>query len=140
MAKAGPILIFEDDPDDQEVLQECLNALNVKNELKFFNDCAAALHYLKTTTDRPFLILSDVNMPGMTGNDLKKEINKDKKLRQKSIPFVFLTTSIQDQSVSEAYELMVQGYFQKENSISQIKQTLKMIVDYWSICKHPEAI
>ena len=32
MAKDGPIIIVEDDPDDQQTLEEALNDAEVKNE------------------------------------------------------------------------------------------------------------
>jgi CheY-like chemotaxis protein len=139
MQQNGPIIILEDDQDDREILTEAFKSLGIKNELKFFDDCKKALSYLKTTTDRPFLIISDINMPKMSGNDLKREINKDEHLRRKSIPFIFFTTSAQKSSVATAYELMVQGYFQKANDFNDIRKSIKMIVDYWTICLHPNS-
>ena len=137
MSKSGPILIVEDDHDDQNLLEEVFASLNISNELKFFDNGKTALDYLYTTADKPFLILSDVNLPGMSGPDLKKSINEDEKLRRKSIPFVFLTTSADPRSVAEAYELMVQGYFQKANKISDLKLMVNMIVEYWMESKSP---
>ena len=58
-------------------------------------------------------------------------------LRKKAIPFVFYTTSVDKTDVDEAYQMMVQGYFQKEIKMDAIKQTLKIILDYWHICRHP---
>ena len=89
MSKQGPILIIEDDQDDQYLLEEVFSALNIKNELKFFENGHFALEYLQTTKDKPFIILSDVNLPGMSGPDLKRSINENDRLRRKSIPFVF---------------------------------------------------
>ena len=77
MSKQGPILIIEDDRDDQHLLTEVFTTLNIKNELKFFENGNTALHYLQTTLDQPFIILSDVNLPGMSGPELKRSINED---------------------------------------------------------------
>ena len=137
MSKQGPILIIEDDQDDQYLLEEVFSALNIKNELKFFENGHFALEYLQTTKDKPFIILSDVNLPGMSGPDLKRSINENDRLRRKSIPFVFLTTSADPQAVEKAYDLLVQGYFQKANKISELKNMVKMIIDYWMNCKSP---
>ena len=39
--------------------------------------------------------------------------------------------------VNEAYlQLNVQGYVQKSNDFSVMKQNIKTILDYWSLCKH----
>ena len=138
MSKQGPILIIEDDRDDQHLLTEVFTSLNIKNELKFFENGNKALHYLQTTLDQPFIILSDVNLPGMSGPELKRSINEDDRLRKKSIPFVFLTTTAEPRAVEEAYDLMVQGYFQKANKMDNLTAMVKMIVDYWMNCKSPK--
>ena len=96
--------------------------------------------YLLETADKPFLILSDVNLPVMTGPELKKRINENERLRKKAIPFIFFTTTANAKAVEEAYEMMVQGYFEKESSLKSLKITLKTIVDYWKLCKHPNNI
>ena len=137
MAKHGPILIIEDDLDDQYLLEEVFSSLDIKNELKFFENGKVALEYLNVTNDKPFIILSDVNLPGMNGPDLKRSINENDRLRRKSIPFVFLTTTADPRAVEEAYDLLVQGYFQKANKISDLKNMVKMIIDYWMNCKNP---
>lgn len=137
MAKQGPIILAEDDLDDQEILREAFDDLGIKNELKFFDDGQSVLDYLTTTKDQPFLIISDVNLPQMSGPELFRHIHENEFLQKKSIPFIFLTTSANPVAVKEAYDMMVQGYFQKENSFEEVKRVIKMIVDYWLFCKHP---
>jgi CheY-like chemotaxis protein len=133
----GPILILEDDPDDQLMYTEAINELDFKNKLYFYEDGNKLIDYLLTTSEQPFLIISDVNLPIMRGPELKKRIMENDYLRLKSIPFIFLSTTANVREVREAYELMVQGYFVKENTFEKIKETLNMIVSYWKICKHP---
>jgi CheY-like chemotaxis protein len=137
MPKSGPILIVEDDHDDQELLKEVFNDLIISNTIRFFSTCLSLLDYLKTTIERPFLIICDINVPQMDGLELRKEINENEFLRKKSIPFIFLTTTSTKSVIEEAYEMMVQGYFVKPNSIQEIKETIKMIIDYWKVCRHP---
>lgn len=139
MAKAGPILIAEDDLDDQHLIGEAISSLKIENELKFFKTCPALMDYLLTTADKPVLIISDVNMPVMTGIQLKKAINDDPFLRKKSIPFVFLTTGGNPAAIEEAYNLLVQGYFLKENSFENLRSLVGMIINYWKVCKHPNS-
>jgi len=134
-----PIIIIEDDLDDQVFLTDVLIELGYQNQLKFFNNCKAALSFLKTTTDKLFLIICDVNLPGMSGTEFKKEINADPHLRKKAIPFIFYTTSANKLDIEQAYEMTVQGYFVKESKISEIKSTVKVIIDYWKRCKHPNS-
>jgi len=136
--RIGPILIIEDDIDDQEDLKEVFLSLNVINELKFFNNCYDAYQYLEVTTDKPFLIFSDINLPGMSGAELKRKINVNTYLRRKSIPFVFLTTTSSHNAVLDAYESLAQGFFTKPNTMESLKHMIEMILNYWKISKHPD--
>ena len=136
----GPIILVEDDQDDREILEEVFESLHITNKLIFFSDGQAALDYLMTTTDHPFIILTDVNLPKMRGTELLQNINENEYLRKKSIPFIFLTTSADPASVRDAYEQMVQGFFQKEHRYEQVKKIIKLIVEYWTFCKHPNNI
>lgn len=137
MQKNGPIVIIEDDADDQEIMNEIFRDLQVPNLVKFFNSCVNALDYLLTAIEKPFLIISDINLPAMTGLDLCREIKNNEILRAKSIPFVFLTTTSDKLVITEAYRMHVQGFFVKPGSINELKGMVKMIIDYWSICRHP---
>jgi CheY-like chemotaxis protein len=140
MAKAGPIVIVEDDVDDQEIITDVLNELGIANRLIFFSTCPDAFNYLKSTTELSFIILCDINLPGMNGLDFKKQIDNDPELRQKSIPFVFFSTSDDKRIVTEAYtDMTVQGYFKKSSSIEGLKKSLSIIMEYWKLCKHPHS-
>jgi CheY-like chemotaxis protein len=75
----------------------------------------------------------------MTGLELCRQITTNKSVKVKTIPFVFLTTSSDQKIITEAYEMHVQGFFVKPGSIPELKDMIKMIIDYWGICKHPYA-
>ena len=136
MPNKGPILILDSDEDDHVILQELLNELKIANQIEFIKDGEKALHYLRTTEEIPFLIISEVNLNRMDGLAVKRQINAEEKLRQKAIPFVFLTDNLDKKKIEEAYEMMVQGYFIKKHSLQGIKNTLQMLLLYWSECLH----
>jgi DNA-binding NarL/FixJ family response regulator len=77
-------------------------------------------------------------MPQMDGLKLRKEVDKDQKLRKKSIPFIFFSTGASDKQVTDAYEMTVQGFFLKDNTFAETKETLDLIFAYWRKCKHPK--
>lgn len=135
----GPIIIVEDDQEDQELLAEALQELGVSNRFRYFREGEAVLEYLRTTGEKPFLIITDVALPGMNGIDLRTAIISDGYLRQKSIPFVFLSTSDNKAAIHKIYELQVQGYFQKADTFDGIKRQVKLLIDYWKECIHPNS-
>jgi CheY-like chemotaxis protein len=139
MAKSGPILILEDDEDDREIYGKVMASLQVKNEIKFFEGGDDLLRYLQVTLDQPFIILSDINLPRMTGIELRRQIEMDEFLRKKSIPFVFLTTVDSKEVIDEVYKLTVQGYFVKKDLLHDIEKQVRQILDYWKECKHPNS-
>jgi CheY-like chemotaxis protein len=138
MARSGPILIIEDDPDDQYFLVDALKELKIPNEVRLFGNCLDAFHYLNTTKEKPFLIFSDINLPLMSGAELKKKINEVDHIRRKSIPFVFLTTTANHEAVLDAYESLAQGFFTKPDNMDSFKRMIEMILNYWKISRHPD--
>ena len=138
MAKSGPIVVVEDDEDDVLFLSDTLKQLEVTNRLIWFPNSSNALDYLSTTTDKPFFILCDVNLPLRNGIEFKREIDNDPVLRKRSIPFIFYSTSIEQRFVDMAYsEMTVQGFFQKGYDFKEISTAIKTIIDYWNLCQHP---
>jgi CheY-like chemotaxis protein len=135
-----PIMIVEDDQDDCDLIAAALQEIGVSRELRCFSNGEEALKFLQSTAEIMFLILSDINMPKMNGLELKKRINEDEELKKKSIPFIFLTTSVAERSVNQAYEMLVQGYFKKPDTFEEMKTLLSLNVQYWARCEHPNSV
>src|SRR5687768_2818899 len=91
--KSGPIILVEDDADDEDIFEEVLKELKVYNKIVWFINAKDAMEYLKATSEQPFIIFCDINLPGLSGIEMKRKIDADKELRRKSIPFVFYSTA-----------------------------------------------
>jgi CheY-like chemotaxis protein len=140
MNKDGPIIIIEDDMEDQEILTEIFQELHYKNEIVFFADGEIALAYLTSTEVEPFIIFSDINMPKLSGMQLREKIHENEDLRIKSIPYLFFSTSSEQKHVVDAYSKSIQGFFVKPSSYDAIKNTIQTIVNYWTLCVSPNYI
>lgn len=137
MNKTGPIIVIEDDADDQQILVEIFNKLGYKNKIIYFSDGNEALEFLNRTDTQPFLILSDINMPKINGFELRNKVFTNEQLQTKCIPYLFFTTGAQKKAVVDAYALSVQGFFLKPSSMKGLESTIKKIVDYWQECIAP---
>ena len=137
MNTAGPVIIIEDDAEDQELLKEVFQRLEYTNEICFFEDGYAALEYLDHTDVIPFLILSDINLPKLDGFALRSKIKMDAKLQLKCIPYLFFTTASNQKAVVDAYSMSVQGFFVKPHSMSELEETVEVIMKYWKRCVSP---
>jgi CheY-like chemotaxis protein len=140
MNKKGPIIIIEDDTDDQAILIEIFKELDYPNEPIFFTDSVDALEYLTHTEIEPFLVLSDINMPKLNGMELREKVHNNEDLRMKSIPYLFFSTSAEQQHVIDAYSRSIQGFFVKPSSYDGLKKVIVKIVEYWQECESPNYI
>src|SRR5215217_2788481 len=137
MNKTGPIVIIEDDVDDQDILTDIFKELNYDNKLVFFGDSVQALEYLTDTDIEPFLVLSDINMPKLNGMELREKIHNNEDLRLKSIPYLFFSTSSEQKNVIDAYLKSKQRFFVKPNNYDKLKKVMVKIVEYWQECESP---
>jgi CheY-like chemotaxis protein len=137
MNKSGPVIIIEDDLDDQAFLTEIFGRLKYSNQILFFTDGQEALDYLGRLDVVPFLILSDINMPKLSGFELRQKLKLDAELQVKCIPYLFFSTASDQKAVIDAYSMSVQGFFVKQNSLSELEKTVGVIMEYWKRCVAP---
>lgn len=135
--KQGPIIVIEDDQDDQDLMTRIFTKLNYQNKILFFSDGQEALDHINTSNDLPFLILSDINLPKLNGFELREKLRTDAKLSNKCIPYLFFSTAANQTSVIDAYSQSVQGFFKKPNTLPELQETLSLIIEYWRKCAAP---
>jgi len=141
MSKSTPLVVVDDDQDDREIFEQIATDLNIPYERRWFFDTATAMEYLSGTKEQVFLIFCDINLPGNSGLEFKKKIDGDPLLRKKSIPFVFFSTAANQKDINAAYmEMTIQGFFKKGTNYQDIKTMIGLIIDYWSLCRHPNAV
>jgi len=97
-------------------------------------DGVEALEILKTFP-RPYLIITDINMPRMNGIELLRHIRASEELRD-SIVFV-LTTSNGEQDKIDAYNLNVAGYMLKSDMGTSFTRAIGLIDNYWKVVEFP---
>lgn len=140
MNRKGPIIVIEDDLDDQEIFQDVFEALGYENEIIFFSDGEAALDYLNKNDVEPFILFSDINMPKLNGLELRNKVHENENLRIKTIPYLFFSTSAEQRHVIDAYSKSIQGFFIKPSGYNEIKDLLRSIIEYWQKCVAPNYI
>ena len=137
MNQEGPIIIIEDDLDDQQMLKEIFAELHVTNELIFVDTGKEAITLLENSSMRPFLIISDINIPTMSGLEVRAAIDRHEQDRVRCVPYVFLSTAASHQTICDAYALSVQGFFMKPDTFKELKETIRCILLYWQRGKTP---
>ena len=131
MNKNGPIIVIDDDEDDQELMKEIFSRINVRNQVIFFDSGESALEYLNNETSNPFLVLSDIKLPGIDGITLRKKLLETENRYGRHLPFIFLTTGTYRKAVLDSYAVSVQGFFIKPLQLSELQNLILKIIDYW---------
>ncbi len=130
-------MLIEDDIEEQKRVKQVLVELGIKNSVEMFGNAEQALVYLQATKEKPFIMLTEMMLPGMSGLELLDQIYKNEYLKKKSIPFVFFGNVEVPDMIEPAFDRRVQGYFLKPKSFIVLKLTLMSITDYWLRSTHP---
>lgn len=134
----GKIILVDDEKYEKELLVSALHEKDWNVKVEYFNNGQDALEHMRTTKDELFLVISDMNMPTMSGLEFKKAIDEDKILREKSMPFIFVSGGASKEQVSEAYDYRVQGFFEKPKSVEEQAAVLDLIIKYWIVSRSPD--
>jgi chemotaxis family two-component system response regulator Rcp1 len=135
------ILLVEDNPGDARLTTEALKEARVRNKLTHIADGIEALAMLRQQgkyagTQRPDLILLDLNLPRKDGREVLAEIKADDRLKR--IPVVILTTSQAEEDILKAYNLNANCYVSKPVDLDQFIKVVRTINDFWlTIVKLP---
>ena len=117
------ILVVDDFATMRRILKNILKQLGFTN-ITEADDGTTALEELKKANYD--LIISDWNMPKMTGLDLLKKVRSDATLKE--IPFLMVTAEAQKQNVIEAVQAGVSNYVVKPFTAEAIADKLKKIL------------
>lgn len=131
------IIYIDSDEDDHLLIGSLLNTLAPERPVRYFDRAEKALSYLQETDLQPFIILCEILLPGMTGLELRQFIQNDELLRKRCIPFVFISNPIIEPIIEQAFDLTVQGFFEKKDNRQQQEQELALILNYWQTSFHP---
>ena len=119
-------ILVVDDEKDVQVLFEQRFRKEIKNgemEIVFAFSGEEALEYMKANEHEAVLILSDINMPGMSGLELLKHIMEK---YEKPPPVVMMITAYgDDENYNQAMKLGADDFLTKPVDFISLKEKLK---------------
>jgi CheY-like chemotaxis protein len=135
----GPIVILlvEDEPAHAEIVRRNLGDFRVANRIVHVEDGQAALDYLfhhngysdPVKSPRPDLILLDLRLPKVDGQEVLRRIKEDEDLR--TIPTVVLTTSHAEGDMLAAYAHSAASYLVKPVDFKKFTELMEAFGFYW---------
>jgi CheY-like chemotaxis protein len=128
------VLLVEDDPGDVLLIREVFDEHELVKRLEVVSDGVEAMSYVRgegeyAGSERPDLILLDLNLPRKSGAEVLAEIKGDPALA--SIPVVVLTTSESDEDVRRAYSHHANAYITKPVDFARFREVVHQIDDFF---------
>lgn len=128
------ILLIEDSQGDAELTRLALQESTVPVKLVVVEDGVDGLRYLRREGEfkavgRPSLILLDLNLPRLSGQEVLVEIKSDQELS--TIPVLVLSSSAAEQDISESYRAHANCYLQKPTGLAGFAKLAASVQSFW---------
>lgn len=146
MLTERPILLVEDNPDDEALTLRAFGKNGVLNPVIVVRDGVEAIDYLfaagthsgRDLSRMPVVVLLDLKLPRIDGLEVLRRIRADE--RTALLPVVILTTSGEQRDIQQAYQLGANSFIRKPVDYSDFVQSVQAIVTYWLALNEPAAI
>ena len=116
------VFVVDDQLAMRALVRQALQSFGVQ-DVRDNGSAEAALADLRT--DKPHLIISDLNMPGMDGLQLLAVVRADPVLA--GVPFIMLTGSAERDVVQKAAALKVNNYVVKPFTQATLRQKIEAV-------------
>jgi len=138
-----PILLVEDNPDDEALTLRAFKKNNILNEIIVCRDGAEALDFLfaqgkyadRADEPLPQLVLLDLKLPKLDGTEVLRRMRANE--RTKLLPVVVLTSSKEDRDVIESYQLGANSYVRKPVDFTEFLQAVRALGLFWLVLNVP---
>lgn len=128
------VLLVEDNPGDVRLVQEAFDAVDRETRLRVASDGVEALEMLSRRQDSateslPDLVLLDLNLPRMDGNEVLEAIRHDPAISH--LPVLILSSSTASDDVRQSYERFANAYLTKPIDPGEFVTLVKSIETFW---------
>lgn len=134
--KPRPVLLVEDNADDETLILRSLKKINIANEIVVVRDGAEAVDQLFGTGPheargplRPSVVLLDLKLPKVDGLEVLEHIRGD--ARTHALPVVILTSSDEQEDLLRSYDLNVNSYVRKPVDFGRFSEVVSQLGLYW---------
>ena len=135
MATLRPILLVEDNPEDEMLTIRALRRGRIKNPIQVARDGEEALTMLLTAEQLPSVVLLDIKLPKVDGLEVLQRIRENERTRL--LPVAILTSSSEQRDIIESYSLGANSYVRKPVDFDQFTQAVAQLGLYWALINEP---
>ena len=131
MTALRPILLVEDNPDDERLTLRALRRSNLTNAIVVARNGEEALRQVFSSTPLPCVVLLDLKLPKVDGLEVLQQIRASDRTRL--LPVVVLTSSSEDRDIIESYSLGANSYVRKPVNIDEFTEAVRRLGLYWAL-------
>ncbi len=131
MSVVRPILLVEDNPDDERLTLRALRQCNLANPVVLARNGEAALQRVFSPKPLPCVVLLDLKLPKIDGLEVLRQIRASD--RTQLLPVVMLTSSSEDRDIIESYSLGANSYVRKPVNIDEFTEAVRQLGLYWAL-------
>jgi CheY-like chemotaxis protein len=137
LSDVPPILLVEDNPDDEALTTRALKKANLRNAIVVARDGVEALDYLfgtgahagRDANALPQVVLLDIKLPKIDGLEVLRRLRADE--RTALLPVVILTSSSEEQDMIDGYRLGANSYVRKPVDFGHFADAVRQLGLYW---------
>ncbi len=136
MRNSMPILLVDDDSTDAMLFNRAIENLKITNPVIHSATCREGLDYLRNPDNKkPWIVITDLNMPQMNGLELLMAIKADDALKHTIV--IVLSGSGDERDVDESFRLGAAGYMVKPLDHKMLIEMISTIHAYWTLSELP---
>ena len=135
MISPRPILLVEDNPDDEMLTMRALRRSQITNPIQVARDGEQALEAILIAEPLPSVVLLDLKLPKIDGLEVLQRIRAHERTRL--LPVVVLTSSSEERDIIESYSLGANSYVRKPVDFDQFSQAVAQLGLYWVLINEP---
>jgi two-component system, response regulator len=131
MTALRPILLVEDNPDDERLTLRALRRSHLSNPVIVTRNGEEALQQVFGSNLLPCVVLLDLKLPKVDGLEVLRQIRSSDRTRL--LPVVILTSSSEDRDIVESYSLGANSYVRKPINIDEFTEAVRQLGLYWAL-------
>ena len=140
---APDVLVVEDDDDEVRIIRRAIKRSGMESRFKIVRSGEEALEYLRAIAGREThhgpprlkVVILDLKLSGIGGQEVLRLVRADEKLR--ALPIVIVSSSRSQRDLSECYRLGANSFVSKHHGLEHPGDHVIAIARYWLELNRP---
>ncbi|QHW00196.1 response regulator [Spirosoma endbachense] len=130
MPAESRIFIVDDGADYRFLTEQIFTRFLPQYSTRFFaSGDALYQHILTSPTGKPELIILDLHMPGLSGEQVLSYLKKHPQWHY--IPVIMMSSTVDEVEIAACYKAGANSFLAKPDGMTQFKEIFESVCTYW---------